>query len=85
MVTLLKAMANPYQDWTDDQLAEYQAKNEPTGRPIFEMMRRLKDSLVEQAKTTNKLNTRLYWFTVAIFVFTAGMFFLGVIQLFVKP
>lgn len=49
---------------------------------LVEMMRRLKDSLLEQAKTTNKLNTRLYWLTVAIFLFTAGMFFLGLIQLF---
>ena len=48
---------------------------------LAEMMRRLKDSQLEHAKTTNKLNTRLYWLTVAIFVFTAGMFFLGLIQL----
>jgi hypothetical protein len=77
-----KGVPNPYENWTDEQLGEYQAKNEPTGRPIFEMMRRLKDSLLEQQKTTNELTKRLYWYTVAIFFVAAVQVVLFIYQIF---
>lgn len=38
---------------------------------LAEMIRRLKDTIIEQQETTNRLTSCLYWFTIAIFFFGA--------------
>jgi len=42
---------------------------------VVEMMRRLKDSIIEQVRSTNRLNMALLWFTIAIFVLAAVQFY----------
>lgn len=48
---------------------------------VVEAMNRLKDSVIEQSESTNKLNTRLLYFTIAIFVLTALQLFILIVQL----
>ncbi len=57
---------------TDDELV----KRTQAGEVVYaryaevEMMRRLKESLAEQNRSTQQLNKRILWFTIAIFVLT---------------
>lgn len=47
---------------------------------LVEAMTRLKDSVIEQSESTNKLNTRLLYFTIAIFALTALQVFILIAQ-----
>lgn len=47
---------------------------------VVEAMNRLKDSVTEQSGSTNKLNARLLYFTIAIFVLTALQVVILVVQ-----
>lgn len=49
---------------------------------VVEAMNRLKDSVIKQSESTNKLNKRLLYFTIAIFGLTALQVFLLIMQLF---
>ena len=56
---------------SDRELAE-EAQTGLRGQgAVVEMMRRLKNTIVEQTRSTNRLNKFLLWFTIAITLLTA--------------
>lgn len=68
-----KDRKDPYEGWTDEELGNHAVQNDPTGRPLFEMIRRLKDSNLEQQRATNRLTWVMVVLTLAILLLTAVM------------
>lgn len=64
----------------DDELVD-EAQTGLRGQgAVVEAMNRLKNAVIEQSESTNKLNMRLLYFTIAIFVLTALQAFILIVQ-----
>lgn len=64
----------------DDELVD-EAQTGLRGQgAVVEAMNRLKNAVIEQSESTNKLNMRLLYFTIAIFVLTGLQAFILIVQ-----
>jgi len=70
-------MSNNWREKTDDELAQDAYRGDTSQGAVVEMMRRLKDALEEQSRSTRRI-TALTW---ALVILTAALILLALVQI----
>jgi len=73
-------MTDDYCTWTDNDLVGASHRSDLHATNV-EMLRRLKQTIIEQHDATTELNRKLLNLNVQLRNFTVGLYFIGAVQL----